>query len=94
MIELAEILIFVSVITPIVVGLVELVKRTVNVPKNIVPAISVGVGLLVGLLGMPFTDLDLVYRLWAGLFAGGNGVGVFEFTKKRYGYTKEKKGDK
>ncbi|KAB8126890.1 holin [Gracilibacillus oryzae] len=85
-----EVMIFATVILPIVTALMEGVKRSVDFPKNIVPLVSLVVGLLIGAAAEPFTDLDLVLRLWAGGFAGLAATGLFELTfNKRIGSTKE-----
>lgn len=84
-----QVLIFATVLLPIVTALVELVKRTVNIPKNYLPLISLIVGLLVGAIAYPFTDFELILRLWAGGFAGLAGTGLFELVKKRDGMTKD-----
>ncbi|SDM14437.1 holin [Sediminibacillus halophilus] len=84
-----DVLIFATVILPIVTALVELVKRTVTIPKNIVPSVSFLVGIAIGAAAYPFTDLELVLRLWAGGFAGLAGTGLFELAvNKREGTTK------
>ncbi|MFA9457443.1 holin [Halalkalibacter sp. AB-rgal2] len=82
------VLIFATVLSPIVLALIELVKRTINVRKNFVPLMSLFVGLVVGAISYPFTDLDLVLRLWAGGFAGLAATGLFEIGNKREGSTK------
>ncbi|MDU0332642.1 holin [Paenibacillus sp. 3LSP] len=81
---------FASVLAVFVLALVQLVKTTVNLPKNIVPLIGVVIGILVGAAASPFTDLDLVLRLWAGGLAGLSATGLFELgLNKRDGGTKE-----
>lgn len=84
-----EVLLFATVLAPIVLALVELVKKTVDLPVNFLPLISLVIGLLVGAAAAPFTDLDLVLRLWAGGFAGLSATGLFELVKERSGTTKE-----
>jgi hypothetical protein len=84
-----QVLLFATVLLPIVTALVELVKKTVNLPKNYLPLISVIVGLIVGAISYPFTDFELVLRLWAGGFAGLAGTGLFEVMNKRDGMTKD-----
>ncbi|ENH96734.1 phage holin-like protein [Gracilibacillus halophilus YIM-C55.5] len=85
-----QVLMFATVLLPIVTALIEGVKRTINVPKNIVPGISLGVGLVIGAVAVPFTDLDLIMRLWSGGFAGLASTGLFELTmNKRTGNTKD-----
>ncbi|WP_163526604.1 holin [Halobacillus ihumii] len=82
------VLIFATVIAPLLAGAVELVKRTVNVPKNWVPALSFVLGIGIGALAYPFTDLNLILRLWAGAFAGLSATGLFEILNQRSGSTK------
>ncbi|SDJ70641.1 holin [Sediminibacillus albus] len=84
-----QVLIFASVLLPIVSALVELVKKTFTMPKNIIPSISLLIGVLIGAAAYPFTEMDLVLRLWAGGLAGLGGTGLFELVKKREGSTKE-----
>ncbi|GEM02192.1 Bacteriophage A118-like holin, Hol118 [Halolactibacillus halophilus] len=84
-----QVLVFATLLLPIVTAVVELVKKTVNISKNYLPLISLIVGLLVGAIAYPFTDFELVLRLWAGGFAGLSGTGLFELIKKRDGMTKD-----
>ncbi|WP_439197331.1 holin [Bacillus velezensis] len=83
-----EVLIFATILAPILTALVQLVKKTVKLPTNIVPALSFVIGILLGAIAYPFTDLDLVMRLWAGGFAGLAATGLFEIGTKREGTTK------
>lgn len=83
-----EILIFATILLPIVTALVELVKKTFTIKNNFIPAISVVVGLIIGAAAYPFTDLDTVLRLWAGGLAGLAGTGLFELVKPRDGVSK------
>nr|MDH3152743.1 holin [Bacillus licheniformis] len=78
------VLIFASVLSPIILALVELVKKTVKVPKNLIPLVSLLIGLLIGAAARyPFTDLELVLRLWSGGLAGLTATGLFEIGKNR-----------
>lgn len=77
------VLIFASVLSPIILALVELVKKTVKVPKNLIPLVSLLIGLLIGAAAYPFTDLELVLRLWSGGLAGLTATGLFEIGKNR-----------
>ncbi|WP_410055494.1 holin [Paenibacillus sp. 3LSP] len=86
---LNNVMAFASVLAVFVLALVQLVKTTVNLPKNIVPLIGVVIGILVGAAASPFTSLDLVLRLWAGGLAGLSATGLFELGNKRDGSTKE-----
>ncbi|MEC3770708.1 holin [Bacillus velezensis] len=83
-----EVLIFSTILAPILTALVQLVKKTVKLPTNIVPALSFVIGIGLGAIAYPFTDLDLVLRLWAGGFAGLAATGLFEIGTKREGTTK------
>jgi len=84
-----DVLVFATVLAAFVTALVQLVKVTVNVPKNIVPLIGLGIGLVIGAAAYPFTDLELVLRLWAGGLSGLSATGLFELAlNKRDGTTK------
>ncbi|WP_339822441.1 holin [Paenibacillus sp. FSL R7-0216] len=80
---------FASALAVFVLALVQLVKTTINLPKNIIPLIGVVIGFLVGAAASPFTDLGLVLRIWAGGLAGLSATGLFELGNKRDGSTKE-----
>ncbi|MFC7801261.1 holin [Bacillus subtilis] len=83
-----DVLIFSTVLAPILTALVQLVKKTVKLPTNVIPALSFVIGIGLGAVAYPFTDLDLVLRLWAGGFAGLAATGLFELGAKREGTTK------
>lgn len=84
------VLMFATILMPIVTAVVELAKRTIMMAKNIVPVVSLVLGLALGAAAYPFTDLDLTMRLWAGGFAGLAATGLFEVMNKRLGVTKTK----
>lgn len=85
---LNQVLIFGSILVPIISALVELLKKTINLPKNYVPLLSLVLGLLIGALAYPFTDFEITLRLWAGGLAGLSATGLFELFKPRKGNTK------
>ena len=87
---MADILILTSILVPIITGLVEMIKKAMNVPLNFIPVIALLVGLLIGFAAAPFTDLDYVNRFWAGGLAGLASVGLFEVVKQRDGQSKER----
>lgn len=89
--EMTEILFLVSILTPMITALTEVVKKAVNTPLNIIPVIALFIGLLVGFAAQPFSGLDLYLRLWAGAIAGLTATGLYEALKQRDG---ESKGDK
>lgn len=83
-----EVLLFATIIAPVVLGVTELFKKTFNVKVTYIPMVAVVVGLLVGLASQPFTELDLYLRLWAGGLSGLSATGLFELAKNREGTTK------
>lgn len=83
-----QVLIFTSLLAPIVGGMVQVAKKTVTLPNNILPLLSLVIGLGVGSVAFPFTEMDLVLRLWAGAFAGLGGTGLYELVSKREGTSK------
>jgi hypothetical protein len=87
---LTSVLAFATVIAVFVLAAVEAIKRTINVRRNALPAMGLVVGLLIGWVAYPFTELDLVLRLWSGALAGLSATGLFELAfSKRDGTTKE-----
>jgi CHASE2 domain-containing sensor protein len=81
-IHMQEVMLFATIISPIALALVQLVKKTAPVSSRFLPLISLVIGLLVGFIAWPFTELDTVMRLWAGGFAGLAGSGLFSLGKK------------
>lgn len=73
-----QILIFATVIAPVITAFFQLIKRVLPIRKNLIPLAALIIGLGIGALAIPFTDLELVYRLWAGAFGGLGAVGLFE----------------
>ncbi|MCP3032248.1 holin [Halobacillus sp. A1] len=86
-----QVLLFATILCPFVTGSVEVMKRTINLPKNYLPLISAGTGLVIGALAYPLTDMDLALRLWAGAGAGLSGTGLFEVMNRSQGFTKRSK---
>ncbi|UOQ43345.1 holin [Halobacillus salinarum] len=85
-----DVILFATVLAPIITALVEVGKRTITFPKNYVPLFSLVIGLVVGAAATPFTDFGLILRLWAGGLAGLSATGLFELAlNKREGITKE-----
>jgi hypothetical protein len=75
---MTAILAFATILLPIVTGVTQLFKQTISMSKNLVPIVALGIGLLIGWLAAPLTDLDWILRLWAGGFAGLASTGLFE----------------
>lgn len=87
---LDDVMAFASILAVFVLALVQLVQNSINVPRNTVPIIGLLIGLLIGAAAYPFTDLDIVLRLWAGGLAGLSATGLFELVfNNRPGTTKE-----
>jgi len=87
---LDDVMAFASILAVFVLALVQLVKNSINIPRNAVPVIGLLIGLLSGAAAYPFTELDIVLRLWAGGLAGLSATGLFELVfKNRPGTTKE-----
>ncbi|MEX3625817.1 holin [Viridibacillus arvi] len=86
-----NVLILATIIAPIVLAMMELIKRTIKIKKNLIPLTAFAVGVFIGFVAYPFTDLDLVLRIWAGAFAGLSATGIFEITNYRDGYSKGEK---
>lgn len=81
--HMQEVLFFATVLSPIVTAIVELIKRVIpSISKNIVPLISLGVGLLIGAASFPFTEMEFMLRLWAGGFSGLAATGLYEIGSK------------
>lgn len=88
---MTEVLIFATILAPITLALVQLLKKTFNIKNNLLSLIALAVGLFVGFAASPFTELDLVFRLWAGGLAGLSATGLFELVDNQKGYSKEDK---
>ncbi len=80
-----QVLMFASVMTPLVTGLTEVAKRTFLIPKRFINIVSLMIGLIVGLMAFPLTDLDWTLRTWAGTMAGLAATGLYEVGKYRVG---------
>ena len=78
-----EVLVFTTLLSPIILMLTELLKKTFNVPANYVPLMSLVIGAIVGLATFPFTEMDFTLRLWSGIIAGLGGTGIYEVFKDR-----------
>ncbi|TGB05481.1 holin [Halobacillus salinus] len=90
---MAQVLIFATVISPFVAGILEVIKRLAALPKNFIPLIAVVIGVVLGAVAYPFTDMDVALRLWAGAGAGLSATGLFELVQKRQGRTTKIKED-
>lgn len=83
-----NVLILATVIAPVTMGVIEVFKQAFNLKKNFLPLLGVVVGLAIGFLAAPISDIDLYLRLWAGALSGLSASGLYELTSKRDGTTK------
>lgn len=86
-----EVLLFATILAPIILAVVQLIKVTADIPKNYIPLIAFAVGIFIGYAASPFTELDVVLRLWAGGLAGLSATGLFELGNKHEGTSKDVK---
>ncbi len=73
-----EILILATILAPVILAFFQLAKKVLPIRTNLIPLAALVIGLGIGALATPFTDADLIYRLWAGAFGGLGAVGLFE----------------
>jgi hypothetical protein len=86
-----DLILLIAFATPVIYGLVEAIKQMFSVKKDYIPLIAVVVGLFVGFAASPIIQMDMYLRLWAGGLAGLASTGLYEFTTKRNGKTKQVK---
>ncbi|HSW62353.1 MAG TPA: holin [Dissulfurispiraceae bacterium] len=77
-----DVLAFATVILPVVVALVEVVKRSLHLDTRYAPVVALLLGAVIGVAAYPFTDFGLVERIWAGSLAGLGAMGLFDLGKK------------
>lgn len=92
-----QIIAFSGIISVITIALTEVVKRTKAIPKNIIPIISIFIGVVVGGLTafIPeiVSELSIAGRLLAGLISGLMATGIWETFKDKKGIS-ENNSDK
>lgn len=90
-----QIIAFAGVISVITIALTEVIKRTKAIPKNIIPIISIFIGVIVGGLTafIPeiVSELSIAGRLLAGLISGLMATGIWETFKDKKGFSKDNK---
>ena len=87
---LDNLLVFATILAPMITALIQVITSSIKLPKNNIPLLALGVGIVVGFLAYPFTDLSFDLRMWAGALAGLSSVGLFELINRRTGTSKEK----
>ncbi|WP_210139269.1 holin [Staphylococcus sp. GDY8P120P] len=84
-----QIIAFAGIISVITIALTEVIKRTKAIPKNIIPIISIFIGVIVGGLTafIPeiVSELSIAGRLLAGLISGLMATGIWETFKDKKG---------
>lgn len=84
-----QIITFAGIISVITIALTEVIKRTKAIPKNIIPIISIFIGVVVGGLTafIPeiVSELSIAGRLLAGLISGLMATGIWETFKDKKG---------
>ncbi|WP_323702007.1 holin [Staphylococcus nepalensis] len=90
-----QIIAFAGIISVITIALTEVIKRTKAIPKNIIPIISIFIGVIVGGLTafIPeiVSELSIAGRLLAGLISGLMATGIWETFKDKKGSNKDNK---
>lgn len=90
-----QIIAFAGIISVITIALTEVIKRTKAIPKNIIPIISIFIGVVVGGLTafIPeiVSELSIAGRLLAGLISGLMATGIWETFKDKKGSNKDNK---
>ena len=79
---MTQVLFFSTIIAAVVTSAMEMIKRTTMIPAKWIPAVSFFVGLAIGVAAYPFTDMNLVLRLWSGGIAGWMASGIYETVKQ------------
>ena len=74
--------VFITIIAPITVAVVEMIKMTfTHIPNQYYTVITIATAISIAFLGYIFTDLPAVYRVWAGLFAGLSAAKLYDIGK-------------
>lgn len=84
---MSQVLVLSGTVSIVVLILIQLLKKMdpafedKGKRSRFLPAISILIGLVIGALVYPFTDLNLTLRLWSGFFAGAGASGLYDLTK-------------
>ena len=81
-----DILLYAGIISFLTLALVEVVKRTTTIRKNLMPLLSLGIGLLVGAMALFVpeitSDLSIGGHLLAGAITGLSASGIYDVATK------------
>ncbi len=69
------------VLAPLTVGIIEVVKRTLNVADRYLPALSLFVGILIAVLIALGTGQDMVQYILVGAVGGLSAAGLYDQKK-------------
>lgn len=91
MIIIDTIIVYAAVLSVITVAVVQLIKTSTVIPSKLMPLISLGVGLLVGVVALFVPeitgDLSVGGHLLAGAISGLSASGLFDLaTKTKQGF--------
>ncbi|ANQ64177.1 holin [Staphylococcus equorum] len=88
-----QIVTFATIISVLSIGIVQGVKQTGAIPKNIIPLISIVIGGVIGGVSVfipeIFSDLSIGARILGGIISGLMATGLWETGKQRNGKTKQ-----
>lgn len=86
-----QIIAFAAVIAVITTALTQVVKKASVIPKNVIPAVAMVLGAIIGGVSVFIpeivTEISLGGRILAGLISGLMATGLWETFKKRGGNT-------
>lgn len=79
--DLTALIIVAVSLVAIVTALVEVLKKTFEIPTRFLPAASIVVGIFIALVVWPLSEYELYYMLVVGLIAGLAASGTFDALK-------------
>ena len=79
--DLTALILVAITLVAIVTAVVEVLKRTFNIPKRYLPIVSIAVGILIAVIMWPLSEYELYYMLVVGLIAGLAASGTFDALK-------------
>jgi len=86
-----NILAIASLLTPVVVGVTEVVKRTTGLDDDKITLASLIIGILLGVAAMGLFDGTKLELIWAGGISGLAAMGLFDLGKSLVPDKKEEK---
>ncbi len=84
MVNMEQILLYATILAPIVAALVQVAKKYVPAEGKEILVIAIGLGALCGAMyGLTVAGTDIVLYTWGGFIAGLASAGVFELFKPK-----------